>query len=94
MRLLSRVFLSPTVIFIIGYLYFGDLRKAVLVSLIFYTGFSLLNLLMSGPAIITSVVSVNFFKFIKKSFALVMQVLILIVYWIVYVLFWGMNFSL
>ncbi len=89
--LVFRILLSPFLIFIIAYIYFGNLREAVLVSLYAYTILTLLSIIVSAYQIFVSMITFNIFKFIKKSFKIILMFFALFFYWLTYIIIWGTN---
>ena len=61
--LLTKILLSPIIVFVIAYIYFGDSRKAVLVALLFYSALSAFSLFTSGIQIFLAMGTFNIFKF-------------------------------
>lgn len=93
-KLIFKILLSPVVIFLIAWLYFGDLRKGVLVALLFYSALTLYSLIVSGFQIAMSMATFNIFRFVRKSMHVIIMTLTLGLYWLGYLLMWGSNFAI
>lgn len=94
-KIISKVFLSPFVFFILGYFYFDQsVQKGVLTALYFYTAFTILHIALKIFGIFTSMVTFRFFKFIKRSIDLIIMIIFLVIYWMMYSFAFGANFQL
>lgn len=94
LNLVLRILLSPLLVLIIAYIYYEDTRKAFLIALLFYSALTLFSLLKALLQIGLSMMTFNLFKFVRKSFKVIMMVIALIIYWLSYVAIWGTNFNI
>lgn len=92
--IIKKVILSPLVVLIIAYFYFDqDLRKAFLAALYFFTALTIISIVLKLFSIFTSAMTFNLLKFVKKSIDLVVMLIGLVIYWFLYSLYSGANFS-
>ena len=94
LRLLLKLVVSPFLLFVLGYIYFGDMRKAYYLALLGYTIITFSTLILTGITILPTMARFNVLKFIRKSFKAVSMTIALGVYWLTYIIFWGTNFGL
>jgi hypothetical protein len=92
--LITKILLSPVVVFIGAYIYFGDFRQATFTALLFYSALTVISLIFSGFQMAMSMATFNIFKFVRKSMSVIIMTLTLGLYWLAYLLMWGSNFNL
>jgi len=93
-KFLLDIVLSPIVIIGIGYWYFGGLREGVLLSLYIATGFHILSLIIKVIMLIVSSVTFNLFGMAKRLSQIIVTLLTILLYWGMYMMAWGQNFTL
>lgn len=93
--IITKVIFSPLIVFIIAYFYYQrDTRKALLASLLFFTVLTLISIVLKIFGIFTSAMTFRPLKFIKNSIDLVVMIISLILYWLLYSISFGANFTL
>lgn len=94
LRLIVRVVLSPIVLLLFGYFYFGNWREAYLISLFIYSAFACGALLFMLATIPATMATFNIFGLLKRGYRTFLTLGFLVVYWLGYFLAYGDNFSL
>ncbi len=92
-KLLLNILLSPLLLIAIGWFLYEDTRKAILLALIIVTAFNVLGLLGKIVKLFLSGMMMNPFGIIKNSVGIVSAVIASAIYWIIYLLYYGTNFS-
>ena len=93
-KLIKRVVFSPLVVFIIAFFYFNqDLRKGIFAALIFVTALTALTLVWKLITILTSMMTFRIFKVIKKSLDVIIMIITIVIYWLLYSMWTGGNFT-
>ena len=95
LKMLLKILLSPFIIFIGAYIYYDqDLRKGVLVALLFYSVLTAISIILKIIGIFTSMATFNPIKLIKRSFDLLIMLSFLLIYWLIYSLSFAGDYSL
>lgn len=93
-KLIKRVVFSPLVVFLIAFFYFNqDLRKGILAALIFVTVLTAATLVWKLITILTSMMTFRIFKVIKKSLDVIIMIITIVIYWLLYSMWSGGNFT-
>lgn len=93
-RIVVNIVLSPIIIWLVSYAYYGDVRSAVLATLYAITFLNVLGLILKFISLLISSVTFSPFKMLKKSIEIVVSIIITGVYWGIYILIYGSDFSL
>ena len=91
--LVTDVIFSPALIYILGWFYFGDVRRATLLTLIIISSWTVMRLLLRSLKLIFQTMTLNIFGFIRTLANIIVSSVIIIGYWLTYVIFWGANFT-
>ncbi|MBN1332053.1 hypothetical protein JW978_04185 [Candidatus Dojkabacteria bacterium] len=86
LKLLIKVVGSPLMLFIIGYIYYGDWKEAYYLALLGYTVLTVFSVILTAVTIIPTMAKFNIFKLVKKSYKIVSMSFALGLYWIIYLL--------
>lgn len=93
-KLIIQIFFSPIIIFFITWFIYADIRKAALVTLYALTFFNLTSLIFKFFKLILSSVTFNIFGVIRNSIQIISAIIVTFLYWIIYVIIWGSNYTL
>ncbi|KXK27321.1 MAG: hypothetical protein TR69_WS6001000196 [candidate division WS6 bacterium OLB20] len=92
--LLLDILFSPLIFVIIGYVLYQDIQKAVLLALFIITAIQLIKLVMRVFMLGLNALTLNIFGFVRNSLRIFSALVFIAIYWFIYILIFGSNFSL
>jgi hypothetical protein len=88
-KTLLRLVLSPIVLFVIGYIYYGNTKDAYYIALIIYTILTAISLVLAAVAISKSLAKLNPIRLVRKTYKVIAMLVALGIYWAIYLISWA-----
>ena len=89
LKLITRLVLSPVVLFVAGYIYYGTTKEAYHLALLGYTILVVFSLIYTGLTIIPTISKFNILKLVRKGYKTTTMLIALGLYWLIYLIFWA-----
>jgi len=91
---LLDILFSPLIFVIIGYVIYQEPQKAFLLALFVVTVIQVVKLLLRMFMLGFNAITFNIFGFIKNSFRIFSALIVIGIYWFLYIIIFGTNFTL